>query len=60
VLTTGTVPVGGEVYGGGGYYEADGLTSLPDDVVEAAAECAGPTGEIAMFNAGSKVSITSD
>lgn len=50
VLSTGVVSVGGEVLGGGGYYQAEHLTSLADDVVDAAEACAGPSGEIAVFN----------
>lgn len=59
VLASGTVPIGGEVYGGGGYYHPEDLRSLPDEVTEAAAACVGPTREVAVFNPGSKVTITS-
>jgi len=59
LLASGTVPIGGEVYGGGGYYSAEHLVSLPDEVTEAAAACVGPTGEVAVFNPGSEVTITS-
>jgi hypothetical protein len=59
VLPAGAVPIGGQVYGGGGYFQAGDLSSLPDDVVQAAAACVGPTGEIAVFNAGGDVTITS-
>ncbi len=60
VLSTGTVPVGGAVLGGGGYLQGEHLSSLPDAVVEAAQACAGPTGEVAVFNPGSEVTITSE
>jgi hypothetical protein len=50
------VPVGGVVSGGGGYYQVSTLTSLPQQVLDAAA-CMGPTGEVAEFNPGSRVSI---
>jgi hypothetical protein len=60
VLSTGTVPVGGAVLGGGGYVQAKWLSSLPDDVVEAARACAGATGEVAVFNPGSEITITSE
>ena len=56
LLASGTVPIGGEVYAGG-YYSAERLVSLPDEVTEVAATCVGPTGEV--FNPGSDVTITS-
>jgi hypothetical protein len=60
VLSTGTVPVGGAVLGGGGYVQVEYLSLLPDEVVEAAKACAGPTGEVAVFNPRSEVTITSE
>jgi hypothetical protein len=43
LLASGTVPIGGEVSGGGGYYSPEDLQALPDEVTEAAAACVGPT-----------------
>jgi hypothetical protein len=42
--------VGAAVLGGGGYYQAGQLSSLSDDVIDAAQACAGRTGEVAVFN----------
>ena len=58
VLSDDTVPVGGTVAGGGGYYQAEHLGALPDEVVDAAVACAGSTGEIAVFNWGGDVTFT--
>ncbi len=55
-----TVLPGMEIYGGGGYLYRDQVAeSAGTAVAEAAAGCAGPTGEIAFFNVGSVVEIVS-
>jgi hypothetical protein len=50
------VTMGDEVSGGGGYPYADTLTDvIGERGARLAAECAGPTNEVAFFNAGSEV-----
>lgn len=50
--------VGAEVTGGGGYSQADSLAGFAaDEVAEAAADCAGPTGEVGVFNAGAEIRV---
>ncbi len=54
------VEPGMKVYGGGGYLRRDGIEWVAGaEVADAAATCAGPTGEIAIFNIGSTVTINS-
>lgn len=48
------------VYGGGGYLDRGGIERMAGtEVADAADACAGPTGEIAIFNIGSEVTMTS-
>lgn len=48
--------MGDEVSGGGGYPYADTLGDvIGDDGARVASGCAGPTDEVAFFNAGSEV-----
>lgn len=48
------------VHGAGGYLQREGIEHMAGTAVaDAAARCAGPTGEIAIFNIGSTVTITS-
>jgi hypothetical protein len=55
------VEPGMKVYGGGGYLDRGGIEWMASAAVADAAEaCAGPTGEIAIFNIGSEVTVTSD
>lgn len=55
------VEPGTTVYGGGGYLDRGGIEWMAGATVADAAEaCAGPTGEIAIFNPGSEVTIISD
>jgi hypothetical protein len=50
------VEAGMDVYGGGGYLDRTAIEAIAgSEVAAAAAECAGPTGEIALFNLGSDV-----
>lgn len=50
------VAMGDEVTGGGGYHYADTIAGgVGARGAELAAECAGPTNEVAVFNAGSEV-----
>jgi hypothetical protein len=50
------VAMGDEVTGGGGYHYADTIAEgVGARGAELAAECAGPTNEVAVFNAGSEV-----
>lgn len=50
------VPVGGTVNGSGGYHARDQVAAVAgDEVADAAAACAGPDGEIAVFNPGSTI-----
>jgi hypothetical protein len=45
-------------YGGGGYLQAEQIEEMTGPAVAAAAEmCAGPTGEVALFNVDSEVEI---
>lgn len=54
------VEPGMTVHGGGGYLEREGIEHMAGTAVaDAAARCAGPTGDIAIFNIGSTVTITS-
>jgi hypothetical protein len=54
------VEPGMTVHGGGGYLQREGIEHMAGTAVaDAAARCAGPTGEIAIFNIGSTVTITS-
>lgn len=56
VLDEGTVVAVGEaVSGGGGYLQPSSLRSSGQAVSDAAASCAGDTGEVAVFNPGSEV-----
>jgi len=49
------------VYGGGGYLSQQHVEGLSGSAVaEAAARCAGPTGEIAFFNIESEVEVVAD
>lgn len=51
-----TVEIGGAVNGSGGYYARDQVESRAGAAVaDAAAACAGPDGETAVFNPGSEV-----
>jgi hypothetical protein len=58
-ISGGTVPIGGEVSGGGGYssaaHLADSGLPIPQEVLDAAAACVTDTDEIALFNPGRKV-----
>lgn len=57
------VEPGMQVTGSGGYVPLDRVrlaTAFGAAVAAAAEACAGPTGEIAVFNAGSDVSVTND
>lgn len=60
-ISGGTVPIGGEVSGGGGYssaaHLADSGLPIPQEVLDAAAACVTDTdpGKIALFNPGRKV-----
>jgi hypothetical protein len=50
---------GMSVSGGGGYIQRDHVErSAGAEVADAASACAGPTGEIALFNIGSEVTAT--
>ncbi|WP_164477873.1 hypothetical protein [Nocardioides pantholopis] len=50
------VAMGDAVSGGGGYHDADGLAVILGERDAAmAAACAGPTNEVALFNAGDEV-----
>ena len=52
---------GMSVSGGGGYIRRDHVeSSAGPDVADAANACVGPTGEIAFFNIGSEVTVTTD
>lgn len=54
------VEPGMSVYGGGGYLQREDIAHMAGTAVaDAAARCTGPTGEIAIFNIGSTVTITS-
>jgi hypothetical protein len=54
------VEPGMTVHGGGGYLQRGGIEHVAGAAVaDAAAVCAGPTGEIAIFNPGSTVTIVS-
>lgn len=54
------VEPGMTVYGGGGYLDRGGIERMAGtEVADAANACAGPTGEIAIFNIGSEVTMTS-
>ena len=54
------VEPGMTVYGGGGYLDRGGIERMAGtEVADAADACAGPTGEIAIFNIGSEVTMTS-
>jgi hypothetical protein len=60
-----TLPSGDQVgprtrlTGGGGYYDLDGLAGVfGEPVAEAAEPCLGETGEIAVFNPGTPVTIS--
>lgn len=54
------VEPGMTVYGAGGYLQREGIEHMAGPAVaDAAARCAGQTGEIAIFNIGSAVTITS-
>ncbi|MCP4241101.1 MAG: hypothetical protein GY772_11120 [bacterium] len=56
-----TVEPGMTVYGGGGYLYRDHVEQLSGSAVaEAAARCAGPTGEIAFFHIESDVDVVAD
>jgi hypothetical protein len=49
------------VLGGGGFYQAARIEEFAGtEVARAAAACAGPTGEIAMFNLGSEVRVSGE
>ena len=51
-------PLGSTVWGGGGYHDADRVASIAGDAVAAAADrCAGPTGEIGVFNSRGVIEI---
>lgn len=50
------VETGGMVHGSGGFHDRDQVASMiTAEIADAAAECAGPDGEIAVFNPGSDV-----
>ena len=54
------VEPGMTVHGGGGYLQRGGIEHMAGAAVaDAAADCAGPTGEIAIFNPGSTVTTAS-
>ncbi|MDJ0498247.1 MAG: hypothetical protein QNJ89_10475, partial [Acidimicrobiia bacterium] len=56
-----TIEIGMAVYGGGGYLNRQQTAQLAGPAVaEAAARCAGPTGEIAFFNIGTAVDVIAD
>jgi len=60
VLDGQTIEAGTTVSGEGGYLYRDHVEQLAGSQVAHAAErCAGPTGEIAFFNIGSDVDVTS-
>jgi hypothetical protein len=60
VLDGQTIEPGTTVSGEGGYLTRDHVEQLAgSQVADAAARCAGPTGEIAFFNIGSQVEVTS-
>jgi hypothetical protein len=61
VLASGeVVPIGTPVHGGGGYLYRDNVERMAgSEVADAATACAGPTGEIALFNLGSVVTVGS-
>jgi hypothetical protein len=60
VLEGQTFEPGATVSGEGGYLYRDHVEQLAGSQVAHAAErCAGPTGEIAFFNVGSEVDVTS-
>lgn len=50
------------VSGGGGYFQRDHVEQwvAGSEVADAAAACAGPTGEIAVFNLRSKVTVSAE
>lgn len=53
------VEPGMTVHGGGGYLKREGIEHMAGTAVaDAAATCAGPTGETAIFNIGSTVTVT--
>jgi len=55
-----TIEPGTTVSGEGGYLSRDNVEQRAgSQVADAAARCAGPTGEIAFFNVGSEVEVTS-
>lgn len=54
-----TTKLGATVSGEGGYLSRDNVEERAgSQVADAAARCAGPTGEIAFFNVGSEVEVT--
>ena len=56
-----SIEPGMSVEGGGGHIPYDSVRQLAGDAVaDAALACAGPTGEIAFFNRGSRVDVLSD
>ena len=60
VLDGQTFEPGTTVSGEGGYLYRDHVEQLAgSQVADAAARCAGPTGEVAFFNIGSEVNVTS-
>jgi hypothetical protein len=55
------VEIGMSVSGGGGFFQRDFVERFAGpEVADAAAACAGPTGEIAVFNPGSRVTVTDE
>jgi len=59
VLDSQTIEPGSTVSGEGGYLTRDHVEQLAgSQVADAAAECSGPTDEIAFFNIGSEVEVT--
>jgi hypothetical protein len=60
VLDGQTIEPGSTVSGEGGYLTRDNVEERAgSQVADAAERCAGPTGEIAFFNMGSEVEVTS-
>lgn len=60
VLVGQSIEPGATVSGGGGYLSRDHVEQRAgSQVADAAARCAGPTGEIAFFNIGSEIEVTS-
>lgn len=60
VLDGQSIEPGATVSGEGGYFNRDNVEDRAGALVADAAEmCAGPTGEIAFFNIGSEVEVTS-